>query len=119
MFIVPKNVLYLLCMDHIVEIISREFIPKVDKVGDKDFSVRYYREGEMVGIVRATLYESVGKMKPIKQRSVIISSAQVGDMFSVLLTHIKEEDLGNVHEVLLRDVREKVLTYSDKNQPSV
>jgi hypothetical protein len=98
-------------MDQIRQIIDREFIPKVDKVGDKDFSVRYYREGETMGVVRATLYESVGKTKPIRQRNVIISEAQVGGMFSHLLTLINEEDLGIVHEVLFKDVREKILTY--------
>lgn len=102
-------------MEKIIEQFKK-LSPRVEEVGDGEYSVRYYMDGELMGIVRCKLVESMGINKPIKQRYVMIISGETEKLIGYILSEVTDlnEDLYNeisssVGEMIYNNVREIIL----------
>jgi len=73
-----------------------ELIPKVDSHGDNEYSIRYYSGEKVMVVIRCKVIESVGKLKPIKQRYVMITPSDTKDLIDYLTNG---DDMGDLTEI--------------------
>ena len=61
-----------------------ELIPKVEDHNGEDHSIRYYSGDQVLGVIRCKLIKSVGKIKPIRQKYVMITTSDTKDLIDYL-----------------------------------
>lgn len=91
-----------------IDIRFNELVPKVEDHGDGNYSIRYYKGEELKGILRCTLRETVGKMKPIKQRYVMYAPSETKSLMEYLVVGEINNDSTELSSYINKVVYESV-----------
>lgn len=61
-----------------------KLIPKIENHGDNNYSVRYYDNDDLMGIIRCKVISSTGGKKPIRQKYLMITLSDTKDLINYL-----------------------------------